>query len=169
MIRERTSGVIDMNIYYSFNDFMNRVIEKADRIAHQRDNCGIEELFKASSVTLHAIFMLINRGGWSVFLAVVALLLLGAFGFFAAVTTFLFTPPGLIVAALFGAAAAPTIKKMYQDKALPLAVREVGEHYKVRWENADGNPNIIDNLLNEAANDLYHRASSYAVNAITGD
>lgn len=157
-----------MNIYYSFNDFMNRVIEEADGIARQRHGRGLEELFEVSVDTFDTVKTLIDCG-WYVFLAVAALLVLSMLGFFAALTTFLLTPPGLIVAAVLGAAAAPKIKKMYKEKILPLTVKEVGEQYKNRWDNANNNPAVIDRLLNEAAHELYRRATSRGVRALIGN
>ena len=101
--------------------------------------------------------------GWPVFLAVVALFALGYIGFFAAITAFLLSPIGIVVALVLGAGAAKIIKIMYKERILPLAVRDVGEKYKSRWENADNNPYVIDNLLNDAANDLYQKAYRQAV------
>ena len=34
-----------MSRYYSFNDFMNDVIEEADKISETRSGCGLEELY----------------------------------------------------------------------------------------------------------------------------
>ena len=151
-----------MNIYYSFNDFMKQVINKADNISRQNHHLGIEELFNVSLTTLNAIMSLIGEG-WPVFLAVVALFALGYIGFFAAITAFLLSPIGIVVALVLGAGAAKIIKIMYKERILPLAVRDVGEKYKSRWENADNNPYVIDNLLNDAANDLYQKAYRQAV------
>lgn len=55
---------------------------------------------------------------------------------------------------------------MYKEKILPLTVKEVGEQYKNRWDNADNNPTVIDRLLNEAAHELYRRAASRGVRAL---
>ena len=151
-----------MNIYYSFNDFMNQVIKKADDISRQNHNRGLEELFDVSRATFDAVAKLI-KAGWYVFMGVMVLMAFGYFGFLAAIAGFLLTPIGLIVAAIFGAAAVATLKKMYDDKILPNAVRDVGEQYKRRWNNANGNFTIIDNLLNQAANDLYQKAYQQAM------
>ena len=138
---------------------MTQVIKKADEIARERQGRGLEELFDVSHSTFEAVLKLIDAG-WYVFMAVVALLLLGWFGFLASLVTFLLTPIGLVVAAIFGVAAAATIKTMYREKVLPITVKNVGEKYKSRWEAANGNPTIIDGLLNSASNDLYERAIS---------
>lgn len=154
-----------MNIYYSFNDFMNQVIEKADALSRQNHNRGLEELFDVSRSTYESMEKLIGAG-WYVFLAVAALLALSLIGFTAALVGFLTTPIGLAVAAIFGLTAGKKIKQMYQEKILPLTVKEVGEQYKIRWENANGNRTVIDGLLNQAANDLYQRAAARGISAL---
>lgn len=157
-----------MNIYYSFNDFMSKVMEKADSIALQNHNCGLDELFDVSRGTFISSLSLINAG-WHVFLAVVALLFMSAFGFTAALVGFLTTPIGLIVVPLFGLTVGKKLKQMYDEKILPITVKEVGEQYKARWEAEHPNPAKIDRLLNQAANDLYQRALQGGVRAIIGN
>lgn len=157
-----------MNIYYSFNDFMNQVMKKADGIARQNHGCGLEELFDVSRNTFESSLKLIGAG-WRVFLAVVALLFMSAFGFTAALVGFLTTPIGLIVAAIFGLTVGKKLKQMYDEKILPITVKEVGEQYKARWEAEHPNPAKIDSLLNQAANDLYQRALQGGVRAIIGN
>lgn len=157
-----------MNIYYSFNDFMNQVVEKADALARKNHNRGLEELFDVSRATFDSSLKLINSG-WRVFLAVAALLLMSIFGFTVALVGFLTTPVGLVVAAIFGLTAGKKLKKMYDEKILPLAIREVGEKYKSRWESEHPNPVKVDKLLDQAANDLYQRALSSGVRAIIGN
>lgn len=151
-------GGINMSKYYSFNDFMNEVIYEADSICRRKYDVGLENLFDASHVTFTAVMKLIDKGGWLVFLAVVALLALGSLGILLGITTFLTTPVGLTVALILGGGAATTLYEMYRDRLLPQAVRDVGEKYKKRWENADGNHSIIDKLKDEAANELYNKA-----------
>lgn len=151
-----------MSRYYSFNDFMSDVINKADQISRQKDNCGLEQLFHVSLLTLTSTRNLVSYG-WAVFIAVVALFALGPLAFIAALASFLLTPIGLIVAAVLGVGAYNTIKAMYRDRALPQAVKSVGEEYKPRWEAADGNSSKIDNLLNEAVISLYQKANAGAL------
>ena len=161
MIRERTSGAISVNIYYSFNDFMNRIIEKADELAHQNHNRVLAELFNVSLTTYEATTALIGKG-WNNFLALANLFKLSYFGFAIALDAFLSTPLGILIITYWHMRTPGILGTMYKEKIFPLAVYEVGEHYKVCWENADGNPNIIDNLLNEAANDLYRKVLQQA-------
>ena len=146
-----------MSAYYSFNDFMTKVINDADSICQENHGVGLEKLFDASNSTYQAMISLIDKD-WLVFLAVVALLALGPFGILLGITSFLTTPVGIIVLAVLGSGAAATIYKMYQEHLLPQAVKSVGEKYKSRWEEADGNHFVIDDLERQAAEDLYFKA-----------
>ncbi len=140
--------------YYSFNVFMDNVIERAN----QRVN--LEELFDLDSNDVIKIISLLLSRGWWVFIAVSTLLILGPLAFAATIITFMTSPPGLIVAAIFGAGAIATIKKLYQSKELPIAVKKVGEEFKPRWEMVEGNETKVDVLLEEAVTCLINKASN---------
>lgn len=62
-----------MSRYYSFNDFMNDVIEEADKISESRSGCGLEELYHVKVKTYEAVRRLISKD-WFVFIVVVVLL-----------------------------------------------------------------------------------------------
>lgn len=81
-------------------------------------------------------------------------------GLTAAIAAFLSTPIGWGVVAVLGGGAVAIIKQMYHDRELPNAVKKVGEKYKVRWENMEGNTQMIDSLVREAAEELYEMARS---------
>ncbi len=146
-----------MSRYYSFNDFMNDVIEEANKISESRSGCGLEELYHVKLKTYKAIRMLISEG-WGIFIAVVVLLAMGPLGLGLAIACFLTTPPGLVVAAVLGVGSVATIKQMYKDRILPQTVRKIGEGYKTRWNQNEGNRIRIDNMVKEAAEELYHNA-----------
>ena len=146
-----------MSVYYSFNDFMNRVIKRADELTWARNNCSLEDYYQVSVTTMKAVISLISSG-WNVFLAVVAVLALGYLGLGAAILSLMATPIGLVIATALGVGAVGTIRQMYKDRILPQAVKAVGDEYKPRWEAADGNPVEIDQLTEKAAESLYERA-----------
>lgn len=146
-----------MSRYYSFNDFMNDVIEEANKISESGSGCGLEELYHVKLKTYKAIRMLISEG-WGIFIAVVVLLAMGPLGLGLAIAGFLTTPPGLVVAAVLGVGSVATIKQMYKDRILPQTVRKIGEGYKTRWNQNEGNRIRIDNMVKEAAEELYHNA-----------
>lgn len=149
-----------MSRYYSFNDYMNDVLVECDKLCRERHNCGIEDLYRVSSTTYKAIMQLITKD-WRIFIAVViGILAVGPVGFVAAITAFLSTPVGWAVAAVLGGGTIGIIKQMYHDRELPNAVKKVGETYKSRWENIEGNTYKIDSLVKEAAEELYEMARS---------
>ena len=153
-----------MSIYYSFNDFMTEVIDKADSISQQKNNCGLEDLFNVSLATLMSTKNILKIG-WPAFFAVIALFSLGPLAFGLALTSFLLTPAGITISLIFGAAVYSKIKAMYHDKKLPQAVKSIGENFKPRWEYADDNTSLINNLLHEAALTLYEEANSGTVHS----
>jgi hypothetical protein len=142
--------------YYSFNKFMDDVIKKADELIKSEFgyNTGLEDLFTISSKKIVSYIIDLIDKGWWVFLGVAGLLLLGPIVFAASIAGFLATPVGLVVGALFGAAAIPVLRDLYKSKELPLAVKEVGKIYKPKWEAVEGNNAEIDKLLMRAAIDL---------------
>lgn len=148
-----------MSRYYSFNDFMNDVLELSNEYARQRNSCGLEDLYQVSSSTYTAILMLIGHG-WGLFTWVVALLALGWVALCLALGGALTTPIGWTVVAVLGGGAAVTIKNMYKDRILPNTVKEVGERYKPLWEKVEGNSTEVDELRCRAAEELYHRAKN---------
>ena len=147
-----------MSRYYSYNDFMTDVVDTADRLACSRRGCGLEDLYRVSDKTFQNIRKLLTLD-WKVFLAVVALFVLGEVGLLGAVTAFLLTPLGIPVGILFGACAVRAIRQMYRDRILPNAVRAVGEHYRESWEDAEGSTRAVDALLEKASEDLFRRAN----------
>ena len=148
-----------MSRYYSFNDYMDDVLEYADTRCHEKYQVGLEELYAVSGQTMECIRKLIRSGGWYVFVAVVALLMVGGVGLVAAAMAFLATPPGMVVAGILGVSALASIKKMYQERVLPEAVRDVGNQYKARWEHCEGNRGAVDQLVKEAAEALIKKAA----------
>uniref|UniRef100_UPI00405666DE hypothetical protein n=1 Tax=Agathobacter sp. TaxID=2021311 RepID=UPI00405666DE len=149
-----------MSRYYSFNDYMNDVLEECDSICKVRHNCGLEDLYRVSRTTYRAVMQLIAKD-WKVFIAVaVGLLILGPVGLTVAIGPFLSTPIGWAIVAVLGGGTVGVIKQMYHDRQLPNAVKTVGEKYKPRWEHIEGNAYQIDCLVKEAAEELYKMARS---------
>jgi len=158
MTQSYTNGGKIMSRYYSYNDFMTNVVDDADHLARSRKGCSLEDLYQVSSKTVQGIRKLLTLD-WKVFIAVTALFVLGEFGLIGAITAFLLTPIGIPVAVLFGAYAVYTIRQMYRDKVLPNAVRAVGEQYRQPWEEAEGNTQKVDFLLEKASEELFARAN----------
>lgn len=117
----------------------------------------MEELYHVKMKTYEAVRLLISKD-WFVFIAVVVLLAVGPIGLGVAIVSFLATPVGVMVAAALGVGSVATIKQMYKDRILPQTVREIGEKYKPRWKQGEGNRTKIDDMVNEAAEELYNNA-----------
>ena len=142
--------------YDSFEIFMVDVVNYAESII------SLKKLFDLTSASIVEYCIKLISSGWTVFLAVAALLLLGPIVFGITLVSFLLTPIGLIVAAALGVAAAAIIKEMYKNKVLPLAIKKVGEKYKTPWENVKHNHSSVDQLVHDAAYDLLRESARYS-------
>lgn len=120
---------------------------------------NLEELFALDSGdVVKIISTLLIKGDWHGFLAVVFLLLLGPIAFIAALAAFGSTPAGWVIFVIFGGATVVTIKTLYQNRELPIAVKEVGEEFMPKWKEVEGNTDKVDALLIEAVNSLINKA-----------
>ena len=147
-----------MSKYYSFNDFMDGVIERANQISLARNSRSLEDLFDVNHLTYESTRKLVSYG-WAVFVAVVVFLLsMGPVGIVLGITAFLATPVGAVVVVVLGGGAVVALRQMYRDRVLPMAVRDIGEKYKSRWHSEEGNVNAIDALSEQAAEELYRVA-----------
>ena len=151
-----------MSQYYSYNDFMTKVLEEADSMTKRQYGVGLDDFFDVSSLTYNSTYDLISNG-WSVFIAVVALFAVGPLGLTFAIGSLLTTPVGLVILAVLGVSAISVIRTMYKERILPEAVKAVGEEFKKPWEDADGNRSLIDKLRVEAANRLCERANRFNI------
>ncbi len=156
-----------MSKYSRFEDFMVAVVKTSDATCLQRYGQSLNDLYKVKSSTLvAAIFALIDKG-WGVFLAVTALLLLGPIAFPAALAAFGLNPIGLIAVSILAAFGGITmIRTMYQNKKLPLAIRETGNKYKPIFKSYQ---NYSENQLIEKVNILEKDASSYLISKAMQD
>lgn len=153
-----------MNRYDSFETFMVEVVNKANEISNLND------LFDVKYEALISKLNRIIEYGWWVFIALCALLVMGSIAFGISVGTFLLTPPGLIIGGILGIAAAATLRQIYKNKELPLAIKKIGSMYESRWKNARGNRDTIDLLFKDAVKDLLnsgkHSLSYSALNML---
>jgi hypothetical protein len=141
--------------YYSFNIFMDDVIK------HANDRVDLEELFAVdSNGVVKIVSLIISKGGWEAFVAVVLLLLMGPIGFSAAILGFASTPVGWILISILGATMLISIRKLYQYRELPIAVKEVGEEFKPKWKEVEGNQHQVDLLVEQASSSLINKASA---------
>lgn len=95
--------------------------------------------------------------GWSAFKATCALLILGPIAFITALAAFIVGGIGaIIVAALAIYGGVKAIKLLYANKATPLKIYDIGKKYKPRFDTHINEYSYIDNLIDEAANDLIY-------------
>ena len=136
---------------------MNDVIEEADHISKNKKGYGLEELYNVKIDTIVTMKKLILND-WRIFIGVIVFLGTGSAALGISIAVFLTTPIGLIVAAILGGSAVLMLRQLYIDRALPQNVKEIGEKYKSKWKQNEGNRTKIDNMVYEAAEELYQKA-----------
>lgn len=149
-----------MSKYTNFDSFMQAVINEADVKCHIKYGKSLSEAYNVDTSITRMISIVIKNGGWWFFIALVGLLGLGPLAFGAATLAFVSTPVGIVVVgalAIFGGVEA--IKTLYQNRILPIAVKEIGEKYKKDFELNVNNPSTIDELINNASSNLLSKAT----------
>lgn len=145
-----------MSRYNKFEDFMQTVINEADRKCRIRRGESLTDAFRVHIKTAQIIKAIIDSGWW-VFAALVGILSLGVFGFGAAVVAFCSTPAGIIVLAVLGGAGVLGIRELYKDRILPKAVKNTGDRYKNEFELHVNEVSYIDSLVDRASDNLLSR------------
>lgn len=146
-----------MSKYDDYGKFMVAVLDEADYKCQQNAYGSLANLFRlnGSNEKLIPIMTTILELGWPSFKATCTLLILGPIAFIGALATFIVGGVGaIIIAALAIYGGAKAIKLLYANKTTPLKIYEVGKKYKPRFDNHINECSYIDNLINEAANDL---------------
>lgn len=146
-----------MSKYNSFEDFMQSVINEADRKCRSRYGKSLTEAFHVAANTSTIVKAIIEKGWW-VLVALVAILVLGPFGFAAAIVAFCATPAGIIVLAILAALGFGGIAVLYKNRVLPIVVKEVGEYYKSEFNNHRNESYYIDSLIDRASDKLLNKA-----------
>lgn len=136
------------NRYDSFAVFMAEVVQETKQRVVNPERFG--SAWNATGNVLNSI-------GWAGFLVICGLLALGAIAFGVALPAFLLTPVGVLVVVLGGGALMWTL---WRNKRLPLAVKQVGEEFKPRYDAAEGRRAVIDGLKEEAVNALFRKLLS---------
>jgi hypothetical protein len=148
-----------MSRYDSFNIFMVDLIKAANAA------CDLNELFEIKGSEVTEVILDIIRQGWWVFIALTAALSVSAFAFGVSIAAFLMTPPGIIIAVVVGVSVSVTLQNLYQNRKLPLAIKEIGSQCKPLYEKLHENENDvvvrckkIDELLENGAVALVSKA-----------
>jgi hypothetical protein len=150
-----------MNRYTSFNLFMVDLVKGAN------ETCDLNELFEIKSSEVVDIILEILRQGWWVFTALSVVLSLSGLAFGASVSAFLLSPAGIMIAVFLGVSASAVLWKLYRDRELPIAIKEVGSKYKLLYEeiqNSEKKTDVhhqkIDSLLEDGVMALISKAKT---------
>lgn len=147
-----------MSKYDDFGEFMNNVIKEADVLCQRRYGCSLAESYHVSENTTSMIGIIL-RNGWWLLPCLVALLVLGKFGFLASLLVFCASGAGLVIVGLlagFGGIAA--IRYLYKERVFPIAVKEVGDKYRAQFEAHKNNREYINDLTARAVEDLIFKS-----------
>lgn len=148
-----------MSKYNKFEDFMQAVINEADNKCQRRYSKSLTDAYDVNVSIMRMISILISNG-WGIFLAVVALLVLGPFAFGFALTTFIVTPIGIIVVGALAVVGGVTaLRTLYRNRILPIAIKETGQRYKELFNNHINEYSYIDSLLEQASDYLLSKAT----------
>lgn len=150
--------MINMSKYNNFETFMTNVVEAANRKCIDIHGKELTEAYGVST-SIYSMLLVIIPKGWSLFLALIALLALGPLAFAVSLIGFTASPFGIIIVvtlAIFGGVKA--IRILYQNRILPMAIKEIGECFKNKFKSHIDEHNYIDRLIEEAANQLLHKA-----------
>ena len=146
-----------MSKYNRFEDFMQSVINEADRKCRSRYGKSLTEAFSVAANTTTILEAIIDKGWW-ILVALVAILSLGTIGFTASVAAFCATPAGIAILAILGALGVGGVAVLYKNRILPIVVKEVGEFYKSEFNNHQNECSYIDSLIDRASDRLLNRA-----------
>lgn len=146
-----------MSKYNNYGLFMIAVLEETGKKAMMRGRGNLYSLLGlyGASVKIIPIINTVLGLGWTAFKATCALLILGPIAF--AVTLASFIAGGIGVAvitalAVYGGIRA--IRLLYSNRITVLTIYEVGKRYKERFDNHINECSYIDNLIDEASDNL---------------
>ncbi len=137
---------------------MKAVTDSADYKSRSRYGKRLYESYGVAAKVL-TITMTLLDSGWGKFVAVATLLALGPWAFGAAFLAFVGNPVGIAIGvALAAYGGVKVVKYLYENKKLPLAIKNTGESFKSRFEAHKGETYYIDQLINDAAEYLLRMA-----------
>lgn len=142
-----------MSQYNDYGEFLQEVVNTAER----KSDTPLYLIYGVNSETIGMIISVLNKG-WIPFASMTSMFGLALIAFLAALAAFVITPIGLIVvAALVYWGGGDAIKILYKNRVLPLSIKAIGDKYKGRFESHKNEYSYIDELIDEAADDLLHK------------
>ncbi len=146
-----------MSKYNRFEDFMQSVINEADRKCRSRRGVSLADAYKVGYQTKDLTLAIIEKGWW-VLVALCVLLGMGSIAFGVSLAAFLLTPAGVIIGAILVAAGGLSARYLYKNRKLPLAVKSTGELYKDEFSRHMNETYYIDSMINRASDTLLDKA-----------
>lgn len=149
-----------MSKYDNFETFVTTVVDEANSKCRSRYGKSLTDIYEVSD-SIYSMIMSIIPKGWHVFLALVLLIAMGPIAFAASLIGFSVTPIGIIVLtalAAFGGVTA--IKILYRNRILPMAIKDMGEKFKDRFNSHINECGYIDNMIDEASDYLIRKAKN---------
>lgn len=148
-----------MSKYNDYGEFMVAVLVEADSKCQRNTFGSLADFFGlvGSNKNLIPIMIKIFKIGWPAFKATCALLILGPIAFVTALAAFVMGGVGAVIVvslAIYGGVKA--INLLYANKTTPLKIYDIGKRYKTRFDAHVNEYEYIDNLIDEAANELIH-------------
>lgn len=147
-----------MSKYDKFGEFMQNVINEANKECYRAYQCSITDLYRVSERTRDMIEIILKNGWW-LLPCLVAILLLGKIGFLTALVAFCAAGAGLLIVGLlagFGGIAA--IRYLYKERVFPIAVKKTGDVFRDEFERHINDIEYIDKLTYRTVQDLISRA-----------
>lgn len=144
-----------MSKYNDYGEFLQEVVNTANR----KSDIPLYRLYGVENDTVGMILSVLGVG-WIPFAAMTSLFGLALVAFLAALAVFIITPVGVVViAALVLWGGKNAIRILYDNKALPIAIKTIGDKYKDRFDSHMEECAYIDGLMDEAANELIREAN----------
>jgi len=151
-----------MSRYYSYNDFMSDVLERAEEICSNACRRPLSQYTGVSWMTYAGICNLVARRT-SLLPALQRFIENHPIISFVTAWTldlFLSTEVGREIAEVFGERAGEIIRDLYGNKILLPTIGGICGEYQGRWQAAEGCRSDIDALMEEAAGSLLKRLAA---------
>ena len=138
---------------------MQTVINEADSKCQRLYHFSLAHAYEADTAIISMICTIINNG-WYLLVALASILVLGPIAFTCAVGAFMVSPVGAIIGGLMAVIGGLTaIRILYRNRSLPLAIKSIGDEYGDEFKSHVNHCRYIDNLIDQASDELLRRAT----------
>lgn len=143
-----------MSNKHSYEVFINDVVNRSEKLSLERDGVSLSDRYEAPS-TVTKMICAVARAGQKYFSGLAGLLAnTSYFAFAAALALFIVSPIGTVVlGALVYWGGKDSLKVLYNNRDMVLAVKSVADKYKLRLDRC-ASESEYDELVNQAAEEL---------------